>query len=270
MENICRFIPISHAGDTFHIINFVLETKKEKLLHPEESAGYRLFYVIGGTGQLKTGTAVTEISEHDLFLTFPGKDFSIEGSDDLACMYINFLGARAAVILDSLGITMTHYYFSCFPEIRAFWESAIYNFPNSLDLISESVLLYTFSTLAERLKRESYSLISAGTSEMIRRIKKYVDENYTDPELSLESIAAHFSYNKMYLSSTFKKQMKTSFSNYLNVVRCRHACRLIEKEFTTTQDIAFRSGYNDPMYFSKVFRQKMGISPRDYRANLKK
>lgn len=269
MENICRFVPNFYAGDTVHIINFVMETEKEKLLHPEDSAGYRLFYVTRGTGRLKTATKITPISESDLFFTFPGRPFSIEGSEDLACMYINFLGTRANIILDRLGVTMTHYYFPAFPELRAFWEPAIRNYPNALDLISESVLLYTFSALTERVISESNDHISPGASEMIKQIKKYVDDNYYDPDLSLESVAAHFSYNKTYLSSAFKKQMKTGFSNYLNVIRCRHACRLLGEEFTTTQEIAFRCGYNDPMYFSKVFRQKFGISPRDYRASLK-
>ncbi|MBE7025600.1 MAG: AraC family transcriptional regulator [Ruminococcaceae bacterium] len=270
MENICRFIPLYPSADNIHILNFVLETQKMQLLHPEESAGYRLFFVSKGTGRLKTNGKITPVSENDIFFTFPGRNFSIEFDGEFSCMYINFLGGRANIILDRLGVTLTAYHFPSFPELRDFWETAIHSFENSLDLISESVLLFTFSALAERKQAESGEPASPGTTKMIRQIKKYLDENYADPELSLKSVAAHFSYNKAYLSSTFKKQMKTSFSNYLNVVRCRHACRLLEHEFTSTQEIALLCGYTDPMYFSKVFRQKMGVSPRDYRAGLQK
>jgi len=65
------------------------------------------------------------------------------------------------------------------------------------------------------------------------------------------------------------KNRKTNFSSYLNIVRCRHACRLMEQKFTSMQDIAHLCGYNDPMYFFRVFKGKMGISPTGYRYSLK-
>ncbi len=270
MENVCRFIPLYTAGDSIHIINFVQETKPELLEKPNPSAAYRLFYVTSGTGTLVTENQKTEISEGDIFFIFPGQPFSLENGKEFVLMYISFLGMRANMIMKRLGVSSSDFLFPSFPEIRLFWETALHTGEAAPDLISESVLLYTFSVLADRVRMERGEGEMGGAAEMVRRIKEYVDENFSNPSLSMESVAERFCYNKKYVSSAFKKQMKIGFSSYLNIVRCRHACRLMEQNFTSTQDIARLCGYNDPMYFSKVFRQKMGTSPREYRAGLKK
>lgn len=270
MDNICRFIPLYSTQDTIHIINFVQETKSALLRYPEPGAAYKLYYVTSGTGTLLIDNQKTELSEGDIFVVYPGKTFCVENGENFVCIYISYLGMRANMIMERLGITGKKHYFPYFPELRSFWETALHTGEAAPDLISESVLLYTFAALADRLRAENGEKELGGAAEMVRRIKGYIDENFSDPALTLESVAKRFSYNKKYLSSAFKKQMKTGFSSYLNIVRCRHACRLMDQNFTSTQDIAHLCGYNDPLYFSKVFHQKMGISPRDYRQNLKK
>ena len=94
--------------------------------------------------------------------------------------------------------------------------------------------------------------------------KKYIDENFSDPELSLEKLSGEFSYNKKYLSSAFKKLFRVSLSDYLCTVRINHACVLIDRNYKSISDIAFLCGFSDPMHFSKVFKKKMTMSPREY------
>lgn len=269
MENICRFIPLYPAADTIHIIHFVQETKTELLKAPASGASYRLFLVTAGRGTLQTDGRETVLSEGDIFFVFPGMEFSVQNTENFVCIYISFLGMRANMILQRLEITAENLHFSGFSELAPFWKSALGKGTAAPDLISESVLLYTFAALADRIRADKAPTAPAGTAEVILRIKAYVDENFADPALSLDSVARLFSYNKKYLSAAFKREMKTGFCSYLNIVRCRHACRLMEQNFTCIQDIAFLCGFSDPMYFSRVFKQKMGTSPRQYREGLK-
>ena len=51
---------------------------------------------------------------------------------------------------------------------------------------------------------------------------------------------------------------------YLNIVRLNHAFVLMENGHTSVQTIASLCGFNDALYFSKVFKQRMGVSPREY------
>ena len=53
-------------------------------------------------------------------------------------------------------------------------------------------------------------------------------------------------------------------SEYLNSLRIQHGCTLIAQGFTSISDISAQSGFRDPQYFSKVFKQQMGLTPGQY------
>ena len=84
-----------------------------------------------------------------------------------------------------------------------------------------------------------------------------------DPEISLESISFRFKYNKKYLSHQFKCVFGMGVSEYLNTLRISYAVSLIEQNHLFVQEIAFRCGYKDPFYFSRVFKKITGTSPRE-------
>lgn len=100
-------------------------------------------------------------------------------------------------------------------------------------------------------------------------VKKYIDDNFANPDISVAKVAKEFSYNRSYLSLKFKRVFKISMIEYLIVVRIAHACVLMDKGYRSVSDVAYLCGFRDPMYFSKVFRARVGISPRGYTAMLK-
>ena len=55
------------------------------------------------------------------------------------------------------------------------------------------------------------------------------------------------------------------FSEYLRLVRVKHAVMLIENGVTSVKNVASLSGFSDPLYFSKVFTESVGVSPSEYR-----
>ena len=55
----------------------------------------------------------------------------------------------------------------------------------------------------------------------------------------------------------------------INTIRVNNACALMNKGFTSVKDIAFLCGFNDPLYFSKVFKTKMKQTPREYISSIK-
>jgi YesN/AraC family two-component response regulator len=59
--------------------------------------------------------------------------------------------------------------------------------------------------------------------------------------------------------------MGISFSEYLTSVRTSVAKKLLEQTDMTILDISLEVGYQDPSYFSKIFRKKEGMNPGDYR-----
>ena len=92
---------------------------------------------------------------------------------------------------------------------------------------------------------------------------KITDKNNNILE-EIQGDKIEFSYNKKYLSSAFKQQFKIGISEYMTTVRINHACVLMEQNYTSVKDIAFLCGFSEQMYFSRVFRKKMGVSPKEH------
>ena len=65
-------------------------------------------------------------------------------------------------------------------------------------------------------------------------------------------------------SRTFKSAFDITFKEYLLRVRIKEACRLLENPDVAVTDVAYLSGYNDPSYFSKVFKSYVGVCPSVY------
>lgn len=92
----------------------------------------------------------------------------------------------------------------------------------------------------------------------------YVLENWSSPELSLDSAARALSFAKAYISRVLKENTGVSFRDLLLAVRLQHACILLRTTELAVRDIAAAVGYADAQYFSKVFRKHIGMQPTEY------
>jgi AraC-like DNA-binding protein len=267
-DNICKFIPTHNPNEGINAIHFVYEKNAD---FPDKfitTATYSLNIVTAGTGVLHTLQGEYSLNRGDLFFTFQAKPFYIENTDHLHYMYITFLGLRSNTLLERLGVKITAPVYSGYEGLIDFWENALkLSSSNNIDILSESVLLYTFSYICNTFEEKKENAQAAVT---ILTIKKYVDDHYSDAKLSLESVSKLFSYHSKYISSQFKKTVKIGFNDYLRTIRLEHACLLMKDGFNHVTEIAHFSGYNDPLYFSKVFKQKYLISPREYIAGMNK
>ncbi len=102
------------------------------------------------------------------------------------------------------------------------------------------------------------------TDKIIRYLKQYHTENITS-----EDICRHFSCSRSHLSHEFNKHTGKSIKEYLTDLRIKDAKLLLVHTNLTVTEIAFSVGYGDSNYFSNLFKQKVGISPREYRKSHK-
>lgn len=104
-------------------------------------------------------------------------------------------------------------------------------------------------------------------NETYRRIIDYVHEHFKD-EISLNQLAEMFHTNASYLSKLFKKEAGVNYSTYINQLRLDYACKLMRQTKLTVNEISEMCGFNNYVYFARLFKTKIGMTPTEYREGL--
>lgn len=99
----------------------------------------------------------------------------------------------------------------------------------------------------------------------IQRVENIVQENISSPSLKGEIIALNLSMSRMQLHRKLKKSYQKNASEFILAKRLEHAKMLLKHTDEPIFKIAKTLGYQDPTYFSKVFKKDIGISPSIYR-----
>ena len=103
------------------------------------------------------------------------------------------------------------------------------------------------------------------TKNVIHEAKQYIQDNFQDPDLSVEKICRHLHMSPAYFSTMFKKETGQAYIAYLTDVRLGRAVELLMATDDKTYIIAEKVGYPEQNYFSYVFKKKFGVSPTRYR-----
>ncbi len=103
------------------------------------------------------------------------------------------------------------------------------------------------------------------TRKLAEEAKQYIADHYNESRLSVDDICSHLGVGTSYFSSVFKKETGVSFVTYLTDVRMNEAQRLLDTTDEKSYIIAGLVGYEEPNYFSYVFKKHFGISPSKYR-----
>lgn len=104
--------------------------------------------------------------------------------------------------------------------------------------------------------------------KLIDEAIKLIQENYSDLNISLNSIAEKLYITPNYLSTLFKSEMGVTFSDYLTACRIEKAKELLKDVKVKIYEVAEAVGYTDQHYFSKVFKNITGFTPKEYREKI--
>ena len=107
-------------------------------------------------------------------------------------------------------------------------------------------------------------------NSIVARTIRYINQNYSNKELSLTMIADALSISNSYLSRIFSNTQGIGISEYIIKVRIAEAVKLIDKSRHRICEISEMVGYNNSEYFSKSFKNIMHQSPKQYMAKKQK
>lgn len=101
-------------------------------------------------------------------------------------------------------------------------------------------------------------------TQRLLSITDYIEENYTH-KILLEDIARREGLSMTYLSHLFKDSLGVSFQDYVKEKRFEYACGLIAGTQRKILDISVSSGFSDVRYLTRMFHERFGCTPREYR-----
>ncbi len=105
---------------------------------------------------------------------------------------------------------------------------------------------------------------SSKSKERMEQIKRYIEENYYK-KIKIEDVAKHFFLNKNYMRTLFIKNIGISPKQYLSNVRLKRAEHLLLTSNESIKLISGSVGYDDPLLFSKMFKEYYKCSPKQFR-----
>lgn len=145
--------------------------------------------------------------------------------------------------------------FSSLPEL---YSESVTTLNNSMFFDLQGVLTYDeiINLDAENEKREG---------KLHEEIKQYVDENYMDSSLNVNSIGYHFGKTAIYLSSIFKNKYNIKLSSYISMLRIEKAKKLLQSDDLKIDDVAMKSGFANTRTFLYTFKEATGITPTEWR-----
>ncbi len=108
------------------------------------------------------------------------------------------------------------------------------------------------------------SVKKAEENPIIKKVCAYVDENLSS-DISLETAADFVGVSSFYLSKLFKEEKGETFINFISDKRLEKSRQLLSETSLSIKEITAEVGYNDQNYFSRIFKTKYGLSPKEYR-----
>lgn len=104
----------------------------------------------------------------------------------------------------------------------------------------------------------------ANHQKLVQQIKDYIEQNYHDRLLRISELSTFAGYTPNHLGVLFKKYTNQSIHQYLIDVKLNAAKEFLRTGKHQIKDIAFLVGFDDPLYFSRIFKKRFRLSPVEY------
>ena len=179
------------------------------------------------------------------------------------------------------GTELARICYTDFPNILIVFFSAYRNFDYALDAIKYNVFDYiikpiSYKALVETVSRLKNAIenLSKETMEtlqdngdIIQAALSFLKEHYCE-DISVVDVANHVCLSPGYFSTYYKQKTNENFVVTLRNMRLEKAKELLKNKSVKTSLIPYQIGFKSYSYFTKVFQQKYGLTPSDYRIKI--
>ena len=192
-----------------------------------------------------------------------GQEMSLEKTIDQILTYLHSQSQRREFCVEFLGEISRQ----C-SELGVFLWSSI-DYPTTVRQLFGGADTENFKMSLIQLCRQFTQLLSRQDMDanryLIIKARKYIEDNYADPELSLEQVSNFVGLSRSYFCSLFHKIENKTFKEYLMDLRIRHAKRMLTSTDKKIYEISCEVGCSDAAYFNRLFKRITGMTPLQYR-----
>ncbi len=121
------------------------------------------------------------------------------------------------------------------------------------------------SAIVARIHERGEASRMKNAERLLERAENYVIKNYSNPELTMDTVCESLGVSASYLTQLFKKYKGSSFVKSVTQVRMQKAIELLSTTGELIVEVALRCGYRDVYYFSHSFKKFTGVPPKKYR-----
>lgn len=225
---------------------------------------YSFVYVLNGLMEFEIDGNYYSLTSNDFMIIPPTRIVHGTNGDFLNYYWLQITGKDAESFFAKYNFEFKKIYkFNMSEDIKKIMNDIntefIFN-DNLFDLMAGAKLTELFSAISRNLNCKNRFL-----TESCEYIHKHYDQNISVPFLAA---IEHISVSNYRL--TFKKAFGVSPIEYITKLRINAICHYLINTDASISEIAAKVGYKDPLYLSRIFRKKIGVSATEYRKNAKR
>jgi AraC-like DNA-binding protein len=244
---------------------------------PAARRHYLFHYVISGTGILNANdmngvTHTYQIKSGQGFMIFPGQINTYIADDKLPWEYVwlEFDGLKAKETIQIAGLTPnTPVYRPRSHDMRETMMNEMMYIAQHGDLSSFHLIghLYLFlDALTNSISSPNLSKNGRLRDFYVHEALTFIEQNFQN-DISVEDIADNCGLNRSYFGKIFKEALNRTPQEFLLNYRMTKAAELLKLTRLSISDISKAVGYENPLHFSRAFKNVYGVSPREWRSN---
>lgn len=242
---------------------------------PRGRLDYQLIYIASGKAHFHFRDKEEIVTAGHMVLYRPKESQKYEyyAQEQTEAYWVHFTGGNVKNLLRSYGISDDKKVFYCGSglEYQHHFRMMIQelqlcrdDYQEMLEIHLRQILIMLHRYLKSSVKIENGMIV-----EEIDKAMLYFNEHYNE-NISIEDYAATRHMSTSWFIRNFKQYANVTPMQYILSIRISHAEDLLKNTEYNLTEISNIIGYENPLYFSRIFKKQKGLSPSEYRKNIKK
>lgn len=235
---------------------------------PQGRRDYSFSYQHSGRSYVDCGSKVYTMHPGDILLYAPEMPqiYWYNKTDYVRNFWVHFTGSQAAALLKELGIPCgIPHSMGCVPEIGEMITKVVVELNEkrpAYRMYSAALFLQMTALATRRICQQGVGYRETRNTNIYKSLE-YIHNHYHTP-LRVQDLAAHTYLSLNRYTNVFRDLVGVTPQKYIINLRLQKAIELLQITDWDIQRIAQAVGYEDPLYFSRIFKQYIGLSPSKY------